>query len=194
MSTPIPKPVKTTLQKSDILKKLERDGYEEIGHGAFGTVYAKPGDNTHVVKIGGSSDEYMHYVKHVGLNNPNPHVPHIREVKQMFRDETYKDWFGKKRKSRYHFYTVVMERLIRWEEVPPAAQRKALKRVGITAVEDLIHANKMKPTNEPARSFKKLLVAALRSKRNSIDISTNNVMFRKRKPGVFDLVVTDPLC
>lgn len=83
------------------MRALRVLGWKKIGKGNFGDAFAK-GDR--VVKVGRvNADNYMNYVRMVGLRSSNPHLPHIFSVQvfDMKPDTVNSD----------PFYVIEMEKL-----------------------------------------------------------------------------------
>lgn len=183
----LPKPKKTTLSQSDyaynyLTKKLK---FQYLSSGAFASVYGKK-DHKRVFKIGHIDDNYLEYVKLVGLRNKNPHLPTIYSVK-LFKYGH--DW------GTETYYVIEMERLLPFDKV---GRRKGLKehkryqqQLGIVYIQDMEDPMRsMKPSTRHGKQLQKVLDKALDE--GSPDMHSGNIMWRKHGKS-YQLVVTDPV-
>lgn len=98
------------------IRCLQTLGWEKIGSGNFGYAFAK-GDR--VVKVGHvNADNYLNYVRMVGLRSNNPHLPYIYSVQVYDMDpDTH---------NSRPFYVVEMEKLSNAPKSSDAYWRKLL--------------------------------------------------------------------
>lgn len=100
---PYPRERKTSLELYQFEDLLLSRGYTKIGESSYGRVWTKPGSNW-VIKTGNTNaDNYIHYVRAIGLRSENRHLPYIRSVRVYDPDQD----------SPYvtPYYVIVMERL-----------------------------------------------------------------------------------
>ncbi len=190
------KPIEVKMT-AEALRKKRLKGFKLVGHGAFARVYAKNAKAKQVIKYGHESDEYIHFVKQVGILNPCLHVPTIFEVDRYFQVVKGKDWNGRPTKYNNNFYFVTMERLLRFRDISEKQRNVAFKRAGVEDIWSLMHPGQWKIVSPHTKTFKQIMQKTFKGHGHSIDLHDGNVMFRHRVHGrhdVYDLVVTDPLC
>lgn len=161
----------TILTRSDYETLLTQKGYRAIAGGYFCSVYAKPRDKSHVVKITRQGDGWIAYARYVVKNGkitPNKHYPRIFD----FAD--HGTWA-----------CATMERLDSLDDHPDLhATYDALKSW-------CHHGKTDAKLPKSLRSFARRLRFALTGKWQ-LDMHGHNAMVRVEN-GVKTLVVTDPL-
>ena len=179
--------VKTTdVSIYEYKKRLRKQGYRKLGSGLYAEVYGKKGCD-HVIKIGAletawHKDGYVGFLRHIDPSNPM--FPKIKTVER----------FNVMEKSTIagRYYVVKMERLIEYTNVQWKTCKEVYDRMGIETFYDFEEP----PTYAPAfkskfaaRAYK--ILHKLWSKYRD-DLHDGNVMWRKKKDGRYQLVITDP--
>lgn len=173
MTYKLPKMTPSNLKKQGFQRKLrETRNMRRIGLGAFASVFGNKSNR--VIKVGNGYDQYLRYVRRVGLHSDNIHFPRIHKV------TIYQD-----------FYAVVMEKLIPYRKVAAKHRDTALAELGIDRPYDLERPRRIKGASKDAKSLKKNLQSLFRGS-GMPDVHEGNVMFRKCGTE-YQLVVTDPI-
>lgn len=181
----LPRPVASGSKANTIRHLADKRKMSQIGSGCFAKVFSRPTLNK-VVKVTEDGDKFIRYVKYVGLKNPNPYFPRIHNV--VVHNHRTKSMWGTVYNSRY--FSIEMEKLIKWSKVPNSVRVKALEKLGCNWIYDLEYP-KIKHSSS---RWEKEAIVLLRKVwfGNSRDIHKGNVMFRRRGKG-YQLVFTDPV-
>lgn len=183
----LPKAQKTDLDRDDYVCNVivRKRKLRYISSGAFASVYGRK-DYNRVVKVGHGDDNYLEYVKLVGLRNPNIHLPTIYKV-ELFKVRNHWGDFDT-------YYSVEMERLIPYEKVGERKHKKAhtkfKQQLGIPYIEYMESPEDMYPSTKHGKQVQKILDRVF--DRGSTDLHDGNIMWRKRGRG-YELVITDPV-
>lgn len=174
----LPKPVESPRSSKRHVTYLKAErGMKLLGKGAFARVYGCPNERR-VVKIGQTWDNYLKFVKRIGLRSNNPHFPKLHNVQIN-------------RHNGLDYYVIEMEKLIKWRNVPKKVRERHLKKFGVEDVYDLNFTRIKDIVGESAKEA----IRTLRKMWNlggSRDMHDGNVMFRKKGKG-FQLVLIDPI-
>lgn len=181
----------TNVQTTDVSfyeyrKQLCKQGFRKLGSGLYAEVYGKKKCN-YVIKIGQLEnnwldDGYVAFLRH--LDTSNPMFPKIKSVERF-------NWV-KKSSVHSRYYVVKMERLIEYEDVNWDICEKAFERMGVDTFLDFEEPAEYAPSFKSkfaARAHK--ILHKLWAKYHS-DLHDGNVMWRKKKDGKYQLVITDP--
>lgn len=166
--------------------------FDELGEGAYSTVFGRVGDNT-VVKVGafeghlhrttkdhakyGFEDAYLDYLDAAANHPGNPFFPLIKDV-VIFTSTINSD----------PFYVVILERLAEYS----TANKKA--RLQYNAISDIVGIDLDNFFDLGILLMKSPVVAVLKvltsmTRRHSNDLHTGNIMIRENG----QLVITDPV-
>jgi hypothetical protein len=169
---------------SQTVLALQDKGYEEVGRGLCGHVWAKPGSST-ALKVFTKIDGGYRMFANVVMANPNPHFPRLS---------------GKLIRLNDHYFAIRMELL------EPLASYESLHAITSYVME---HNDREPPSAEWVQKYKAeleitrecvfgefphlqqacdILLATVLKKFNS-DIHGNNIMQRGRLPVIIDPVV-----
>lgn len=168
------------------------------GHGLYADVYGSTSRDRKsvVMKVGTTSrvdsDAYFDYVKSVVLKQPsNPLVPKIEAVEIITSSSGCEQ-----------AYVVVMERLLKWDDIPMMHRDKGLEACGLL---DIYQFDTTRNTHEDLKESLEYdttgglrpLVRSLRRvmDRHHPDLHYGNVMWRKTRSRrvPYQLVLTDPV-
>lgn len=190
----IPRCIKTDLSIIEYKEKLYQAGYHKLDCGIYADVFTKGGSRPHVIKIGEMyQDGYLDYLRQITPSNPFfPKVYSIACFSFRDKEDPHKS---------HNYYAVKMEHLEKFYKVDPESRWNIFDNLGLNDISDLevhgideLHGNlkerKVKNPNwfQMIRTLKKLY------RRCDSDLHDGNVMWRIRKRGVPQLVITDPVC
>lgn len=178
----LPERVKAKRLLNEYYTDLKKDGWKNVGEGAYAQVFAK---GRYVIKVAMDSPNYEEYLSYVLANQDNPHVPKVVSVhrynlkKGDFRP-ALDSWDEDRGKTAV---VVKMEKLEYkgWNATE-----------GITSrIEALAGVSWQDPSNfDPATKEEKVVVDILRRvwKGKHSDLGGHNLLFRGNT-----YVVTDPV-
>lgn len=178
---PFPETIKTEMSVGEYANYLIKSGFEKIGFGAFGAVYAAPNDDM-VVKVGRlNEDGYLTFVRAIGLESANSHFPRIYDVQVFDPDPT--------NPQSVPYYTVMMERLEANPQGGYEVMDKALEDMGVKDLMDLSYRLQFVDKSKPETAEVVEVLDYLYTEKNlTADVSWKNVMWRGTTP-----VITDPV-
>lgn len=183
---------RTNVTYDDYVDALKSAGYKCIGSGSFASVYAKHGSKT-VIKVGlldlydtWKDDGYVSFLKIIDPKNPMfPKI--VRVERYIFRHNPSLP-YAIDNTGRY--YVVEMERLADHRAVSWKTRREVLNRIGLTSIYDFGRIKHRKLKSVWAIRANAILERLWRYRIK--DMHDGNVMFRKKKDGKVQMVITDP--
>ncbi len=182
------------------LRYLEnREDLEFINNGSFGTVYDIKNRNR-VLKVGlVNSDNYINYLRYIGLSTQNPNLPRLESIKLYDSDSLSP--------MSNFFYEVVMEKLLSSDQAIKKLTKMGLSRDRAIekicsywqdrGVEEYWNFNAWEiqncfPTDVNLLEIKQILCKMYNRLGADSDLCESNIMWRIENGNV-DAVFTDPI-
>jgi hypothetical protein len=161
---------------------LWKAGYDSMGTGAFGSVYAKPG-SPFVIKLFDNIDRaFPAFVALAMANQANPHFPRFRG--KLFKMSEKYSAVRMERLSVYHYDSTLIRRyMVHRDHLPAPEQRDPESHTQMQWMDALDFMEEYPTLKQAADLIIDNLAPQFR-----IDISNDNLMLRNRT-----IVFTDPV-
>ena len=188
----IPRVVKTNISIDDYKKTLHADGYRYVGSGLYATVYSKKNSRFAIKIARMREDGYLDYLRLIDPSNP--FFPKVYSVKCFsYRNADY-PW------DNYSYYVVKMERLVPFNTVNGEKRERIFEQIGLDDICQLdeFEINELHSYLKESKAKKPKLFQVIRTlkklyRKSESDLHDGNVMWRVKRKGIPQLVITDPV-
>lgn len=175
---------------------------EQIGQGAFGSVFSHKNRPNSVIKVGrayeadNQRDGYLNYIESILINDrmsSNPYFPRVYNLK-TYKNGSYV--IEVEKLQRLDQFDIEMlhaagrQMFTHWPETNQMDSFNAARRISEMIWDALTHTNYVK--DEQLKQALYLIKLIHRTKKAGLDINSNNVMGRQTSYGL-QVVLSDPL-